>query len=161
MTVARPVQAQDLVPTPAGTPTLRHGVAAARRMSVEEAERRHGRKSRSLRVEGYKRHVLRDVDSRLIVALGVTPANAPEASVTDALAKDWAAQQCTLREWPIDRASLASPGCTTGLRRWPFSARRGPCVRGRIVRKVPCNWMGSATHCGVPAERLSPLNPAV
>ena len=28
---------------------------------------RHGRKSRSLLVDGYKRHVLRDLDSRLIV----------------------------------------------------------------------------------------------
>jgi hypothetical protein len=161
MPVARQVQAHDLVPTPEGPPTLRHGVAAARRMSVEDAERRHGRKSRSLLVDGYKRHVRRDVDARLIVALGVTPANAPEASVTDAIEQDWAAQQCTLREWPIDRASLASPWCPNGLRRWPFSARRGPCVRGRIVRKVPCHWMGSATHCGVPAERLSPLHPAV
>ena len=74
-------------------PTLRHGVAADRRISVEDAEMRHGRKSRSLLVDGYKRHVLRDLDSRLIVAVGVTPANAPEASVTDAIEADLAAQQ--------------------------------------------------------------------
>ena len=46
-----------------GTPTLRQGVAADRRISVEDAEMRHGRKSRSLLVDGYKRHVLRDLDS--------------------------------------------------------------------------------------------------
>ena len=97
-------RAQDIVTTPAGTPTLRPGVAAERRISIEDAERRHGRKSRSLLVDGYKRHVLRDLDSRLIVAVGVTPANAPEASVTDAIETDLAAQQCTLREWHIDRA---------------------------------------------------------
>ena len=45
---------------------------------------------------------------RLIVAVGVTPANVPEASVTDAIATDLAAQQCTLRELHIDRAYLAS-----------------------------------------------------
>ena len=69
---------------------------------------RHGRKSRSLLIDGYKRHVLRDLDSRLIVAVGVTPANVPEASVTDAIAIDLAAQQSTLQELHIDRAYLAS-----------------------------------------------------
>ena len=102
------MQAQDLVTNPAGPPILRHGVAAERRISVEDAEMRHGRKSRSLLVDGYKRHVLRDLDSRLIVAVGVTPANAPEASVTDAIETDVAAQQCILRELHIDRAYLAS-----------------------------------------------------
>ena len=76
-------------------PTLRQGVAAERRMSVADAEMRHGRKSRSLLVDGDKRHVLRDLDARLIAAVGVTPANVPEASVTDAIATALAAQQCT------------------------------------------------------------------
>ena len=104
LTVGQQVRAQDIVITPDGTPTLRPGVAAERRISIEDAEMRHGRKSRSLLVDGYKRHVLRDLDSRLIVAVGGTPANAPEASVTDAIETDLAAQQCTLREWHIDRA---------------------------------------------------------
>jgi hypothetical protein len=106
--VAQQVCTQDLSTAPNGTPVLRHGVAAERRISVEDAEMRHGRKSRSLLVDGYKRHVLRDLDSQLIVAVGVTPANAPEATVTDAIETDVAAQQCTLRELHIDRAYLAS-----------------------------------------------------
>ena len=109
LAVAQQVCAQDLTTTPEGTPTLRQGVAAERRISVEDAEMRHGRKSRSLLVDGYKRHVLRDLDSRLIVAVGVTPANVPEARVTDAIETDLAAQKCTLRELHIDRAYLASP----------------------------------------------------
>jgi len=68
---------------------------------------RHGRKSRSLLVDGYKRHGRRDLDSGLLVAVGVTPANAPEANVTDAMETDLAAQQSTLKEWHIDRAYLA------------------------------------------------------
>src|SRR5215475_2320857 len=107
LAVAQQVCAQDLTTTPDGTPTMRQGVAADRRISVEDAEMRHGRKSRRLRVDGYKRHVLRDLDARLIVAVGVTPANAPEARVTDAIETDLAAQQCTLRELHIDRAYLA------------------------------------------------------
>jgi transposase len=106
--VAHQVRAQDVTLTPDGTPTLRQGVAEDRRISVEDGEMRHGRKSRSLLVDGYKRHVLRDLDSGLIVAVGVTPANAPEASVTDAIETDLAAQQSTLKELHIDRAYLAS-----------------------------------------------------
>jgi hypothetical protein len=108
LAVAQQVCAQDLTTAPDGTPTLRHGVAEDRRISVEDAEMRHGRKSRSLLIDGYKRHVLRDLDSGLIVAVGVTPANVPEASVTDAIATDLAAQKSTLRELHIDRAYLAS-----------------------------------------------------
>jgi hypothetical protein len=106
--VAHQVRAQDVTLTPDGTPTLRQGVAEDRRISVEDGEMRHGRKSRSLLIDGYKRHVLRDLDSRLVVAVGVTPANVPEASVTDAIEADLAAQQRTLTELHIDRAYLAS-----------------------------------------------------
>jgi hypothetical protein len=104
---AREVRAQD-VTTTAGAPTLRQGVASERRISVEDAEMRHGRKSRSRLVNGYKRHVLHDLDSGLVPAVGLTPANAPAASVTDAIAADLAAQRLTLRELAIDRAYLPS-----------------------------------------------------
>jgi DDE family transposase/transposase-like protein DUF772 len=129
--VAQQVCTQDLTTTPDGTATLRHRVAEDRRISIEDAEMRHGRKSRSLLVDGDKRHVLRDLDSRLMVAVGVTPAHAPEASVTDAIEADVAAQQCTLREVPIDRASLASKlvhqrseTVTIFCKAWPV--RQGP-----------------------------------
>ena len=108
LAVAQQVCTQDLTTAPDGTPTLRQGVAEDRRISIEDAEMRHGRKSRSLLVDGYKRHVLRDLDSQLIVAVGVTPANVPEASVTDAITTDLAAQKSTLQELHIDRAYLAS-----------------------------------------------------
>lgn len=69
---------------------------------------RHGRKSRSQLVDGYTRHVLRDLDRGLIPVVGVTPANVPEASVTDSIAADLAAQKLQVGEWHIDRAYLAS-----------------------------------------------------
>ena len=77
MAVAHQVRAQDITLTPTGAPSLRQGVAEDRRISVEDGEMRHGRKSRSLLVDGYKRHVLRDPDSSLIVAVGITPAKRP------------------------------------------------------------------------------------
>jgi len=108
LAVAHQVCAQDVTMAANGTPSLRQGVAEDRRISVEDGEMRHGRKSRSLLVDGYKRHVVRDLDSRLIIAVGVTPANAPEASVTEAIDTDLAAQQRALTELHIDRAYLAS-----------------------------------------------------
>jgi hypothetical protein len=66
-----------------GKESLMKGVAKDRRISVEDGQMRHGRKSRSVLVDGYKRHVLHDLDTGLIRAVGITPANAPEASVTD------------------------------------------------------------------------------
>lgn len=105
---AQEVRAQDVMTTTAGAPALRQGVASDRRISIEDAEMRHGRKSRSQLVNGYKRHVLRDLDSGLVPAVGLTPANAPEASLTDAIVADLAAQQLTLRALAIDRAYLSS-----------------------------------------------------
>ncbi len=89
-------------------PSLRRRVARDRRISVEDPDMRHGRKSRSVRFDGYKRHVLRDLDNGLIPAVGITPANVPEATVTDDIAADLAAGNLHLAELHIDRAYLSS-----------------------------------------------------
>jgi Transposase DDE domain/Transposase domain (DUF772) len=103
---ARQVVAQDVEATPTGAPALRRGVAKDRRISLADEQMRHGRKSRSQRVDGFKRHVLRDLDRDLVRAVGLTPANAPEAQVTDDLDGDLRAQGATLAELHIDRAYL-------------------------------------------------------
>ncbi len=59
--VACQVRDQD-VDCSGPAPALRRGVATDRRISVEDAQMRHGRKSRSVLFDGYKRHVLRDLD---------------------------------------------------------------------------------------------------
>jgi hypothetical protein len=106
--VASQVVAQDVEQDAAGVPRLRRGVARDRRISVEDGEMRHGRKSASRLFDGYKRHVARDLASGLVRAVGLTAANAPEASVTLAIAADLACGGGTLRELHIDRAYLAS-----------------------------------------------------
>jgi hypothetical protein len=106
---ARRVRAQDVEQRAAeGPPVLRRGVARERLVSVEDPQMRHGRKSRSVRFSGYKRHVLRDLDTGLVRAVGVTPANAPEASVTEGISRDLARQPAHLKELHIDRAYLSS-----------------------------------------------------
>ena len=105
--IAHQVRDQD-VDLSGPVPSLRAGVAKDRRISVEDAQMRHGRKSRSVLFDGYKRHVLRDLDTGLVVAAGITPANAPEASVTAGIAADLDAAGLALAELHIDRAYLAS-----------------------------------------------------
>jgi transposase len=106
--IARQVKKQDVHVDEKGQASLVKGVAKDRRISVEDAEMRHGRKSRSVRVDGYKRHVLHDLDTGLIRAVGITPANIAEASVTEAISEDLERQDVCLKELHIDRAYLSS-----------------------------------------------------
>jgi len=108
--LARRVREQDVLEEEDGTPpALRRGVARERLVSVEDPQMRHGRKSRSVRFSGYKRHVLRDLDTELVRAVGITPANAPEATVTESIAGDLARQpDAELKELHVDRAYLSS-----------------------------------------------------
>lgn len=73
LAVGREVQTQDVEVTADGSPKLRQGVAKDRRISIEDAEMRHGRKSRSQRNDCYKRHVLKDLDIGVVRAVGITP----------------------------------------------------------------------------------------
>jgi hypothetical protein len=107
--IARGVREQDVKEAPGRMPELIRGVARERLVSVEDPQMRHGRKSKSVRFSGYKRHVLRDLDTELVRAVGVTPANAPEASVTESIVRDLARQpDAELEELHIDRAYLSS-----------------------------------------------------
>jgi transposase len=108
LSVAQQVKAQDVEVDEKGKACLIKGVAKDRRISIEDGHMRHGRKSRSVRVDGYKRHVLHDLDMGLIRAVGITPANVPEASVTEAISEDLAQQAASLKELHIDRAYLSS-----------------------------------------------------
>jgi len=104
---ARQVRDQDVDLT-GPAPALRRGVARDRRISIEDGQMRHGRKSRSVLFDGYKRHVLRDLDTGLVPAVGITPANVPEAAVTDDIEADLQAAGMSLAELHIDRAYLSS-----------------------------------------------------
>ena len=69
---------------------------------------RHSRKSRPVLSGGYKRHVLRDLDTGLVPAVGITPANVPEATVTGDIAADLDHAGWRLAELHIDQAYLSS-----------------------------------------------------
>jgi hypothetical protein len=105
------VQAQDLEPQPKGPGVrLREGVAPERRCSIEDAEMRHGRKSKHKRFNGYKRHLATALDDDLILAGAVTPANRPEDEAAEPLKADIDRQELgSIDELYIDRGYLSSP----------------------------------------------------
>jgi hypothetical protein len=103
------VRSQDLETAPDGGLRIRQGVARDRRISLEDAEMRHGRKSKSKRFDGYKEHIARDLDFPAIVACAVTPANRPEEEGALPISNDIKGQRLRLVELHIDRAYVNSP----------------------------------------------------
>ena len=83
--------------------TMRQGVAPDRRVSIEDEEMRHGRKSKSKRFNGYKEHIATDLDRGVILACAVTPANMPEEEAAPLLKADIEAQGFTISVLSIDR----------------------------------------------------------
>jgi len=101
---------QDLEPDPDAPSRrkIRSGVAPDRRVSVEDKEMRHGRKTKARRFDGYKRHIARDVDAGLILACAVAPANRPEHLAADELALDLERVQRPIEQLFIDRAYIGA-----------------------------------------------------
>jgi hypothetical protein len=102
------VRQQDLEPRADGGVQIRQGVAEDRRISIEDADMRHGRKSKSKRFNGYKQHIGTDLDTDLVLACAVTPANRPEEEATAALQEDMARLELFPESLFIDRAYLNS-----------------------------------------------------
>jgi hypothetical protein len=99
----RQVIEQDTEPDPGGSGRrIRRGTASGRRISITDPDMRHGRKSATKVINGYKRHLLADLDTGLIVELDVRPANEPEHKVLDELALP------AVAELHIDRGFLGS-----------------------------------------------------
>ncbi len=118
------IRTQDLEPDPKGGARIRDGVATDRRVSIADPEMRHGRKTKSKRFNGFKRHLATDVDRGLIVACAITPANRPEEEAIPSLKTDLARQGLEVDQLLIDRGYINSTLVDDVLRR-----------RGRIVCK--------------------------
>jgi IS5 family transposase len=159
LTVAEAVREQDVESPSENVIQLRHGVAKDRRISVEDGAMRHGRKSRSHRFDGYKRHVLRDLDSGLVRAVGITPANAPEASVTSDVLTDLAKQDVELQEIHLDRGYLASDLVRDRSGDLTIYCKAWPVRNGDRYPKTAftLDWEASTIRC--PNEVVIPFEP--
>jgi len=104
---------QDLEPDPGGGGVhIADGVAEGRRVSVEDGEMRHGRKTKSKRFNGYKRHVATDLTTDAILACAITAANAPEHDALAPLKADIVRQGLHIAEAHFDRGYMGSPAVT-------------------------------------------------
>lgn len=101
---------QDLEPDPDHDRLrIAKQVAQDRRISIEDSDMRHGRKSKSKRIDGYKRHVATDLKSKAILACSVTPANRPEHEALPELKSDIDTQGIRFAEAHFDRGYMGSP----------------------------------------------------
>ena len=103
----RQITEQDLELDPIdGSAKIKQEVAKDRRVSIEDKDIRHGRKTKSKRFNGYKRHVAADLDTKLILSVAVEPANVPEEQAVPSLAKDIESQGLQIDELFIDRGFI-------------------------------------------------------
>jgi Transposase DDE domain len=154
-----PIVAQDVETNEDGKASLIKGVAKDRRISVEDAEMRHGRKSRSIRVDGYKRHILHDLDTGLIRAVGLTPVNVPEASVTREISADLERQPVMLKALHIDRAYLSSHLVGERSAELEIYCKAWPVREGKRFSKqaFTLDWDRQIIRC--PVEQEMPFTP--
>jgi len=101
--------AQDTEPDPTmpDARRIRQGTAKERQISIRDPEMRHGRKSRSQVIKGFKRFIARELDHGLIVAVTVQPANQPERDAVGPM-KAQLERLGSVKELHIDRGFLAS-----------------------------------------------------
>jgi hypothetical protein len=102
---------QDTEPDPEGGPgarRIKQHVAPDRRISIEDKDMRHGRKSSSKTFNGFKEHFALDLDSTVTCEVVVCPANAPEHEAVELLAETLE-QGPGLLQLDIDLGYMASP----------------------------------------------------
>jgi len=99
--------AQDTEPCASGGHRVIQMVAEDRQLSLFDPEMRHGRKSKTERIDGYKTYLALDLDTEVTLAAGVLPANVPEKDGADKL-KPHVTAQGEVVQLQIDRAFIAS-----------------------------------------------------
>jgi len=120
---------------------------------------RHGRKSSSVLINGYKRHVLHDLDTDMIRAVGITAANTSEASVTEAISEDLVFQKIHLQELHIDRAYLSSELVRHRNEGLEIYCKAWPVRQGKLFSKQTfhLDWERQIICC--PAQQEMPFTP--
>ena len=155
------ILAQDTEPDPEGGPggrRIKKDVAPDRRISIEDKDIRHGRKSSAKTFNGFKEHFAVDLDSKVTREVVVRPAHEPEHEVVELLAEELE-KAPGLLQLDIDLGYMASPriaqwaeqGVYIIARPWPqvgplftkhdfildFAGRQVTCPGGQTVPMVP------------------------
>ncbi len=110
-------------------------------------------------INEYKRHVLHDLDTGLVRAVGITAANVSEARVTEEISKDLMLQQVHLQELHIDRAYLSSELVRHRSQELNIYYKAWPVQQRKLVPKqaFSLDWERQIIHC--PAHQEMPFAP--
>ncbi|GHO57591.1 hypothetical protein KSB_60660 [Ktedonobacter robiniae] len=100
-----------------------------------------------------------DLDTGLIRAVGITPANTPEASVTEAISADLERQQVTLKELHIDRAYLSSHLVRERSKELEVYCKAWPVREGKRFHKQMFTLDWDRQIIRYPAEQEMPFAP--
>lgn len=102
---------QDLEPDPGGGGgdlRIKHGVAKDRRVSIEDPDMRHGRKTRTKTFNGYRRHVVVDLHTKLILGVVIASGNEREKDGLEPLLDRVTKQGLELAAVYFDRGYIES-----------------------------------------------------
>lgn len=153
---------QDTEPDPdggSGGRRLKKGVSHDRRISVEDQQMRHGRKSSSRTFNGFKQHLVHDLDSKVIREVVVKPANEPEHEVVE-LVKDELDKGKGLAQLNVDLGYMGSPQ----IQRWAeqgvhIIARPWPQRNGKHFGKEKFKFDFAKMTITCPSGQSMPISP--
>jgi len=152
---------QDTEPAPEGGPggrRLKKHVVPDRRISIEDQDMRHGRKSRAQTFNGFQEHFAVDVDSNVTREVVVRPANEPEHEAVELLAEEWE-QAPGLRQRDIDLGYMASPRMAPWAEQGvDIIARPWPAV-GPLFTKHDCTVDFAGRQVTWPGGQSVPMVP--
>lgn len=85
LTLLQQVARQDVEQLPDGSYRIARGTAAGRVISITDPQARHGRKSKSKTITGFKTHVVGTIQSQFVTGIAITDAATPDAAPTQQL----------------------------------------------------------------------------
>ena len=152
---------QDTEPDPDGTPggrRIKTHVARDRRISIEDQDMRHGRKSSSKTFHGFQEHFVVDLDSKVTREVVVRPANEPEYEAVELLVEELESGQGLLQR-DIDLGDMASPRMVQWAEQGVYIiARPWPCG-GSLFTKHDFTFDFAHGTVACPGGQTVPMTP--
>lgn len=157
MALLQQVVRQDVEQLPDGSWKIARGTVPGRVISITDPEARHGRKSASHVIHGFKTHIIGTIKSQFVTGISVTNAGTHDAKAAPGLLDQVAAREIKPEEVVADaaystgealregtsrgvavRTKMPSPSCKTAIPKREFAidlnARTVTCPAGQIAR---------------------------
>lgn len=152
---------QDLEPDPGGGMRIKEGVAKDRRISVRDADMRHGRKSKSRVINGFKRHAAKALGTPFVLAVCARPANEPE-HLAAAVLRPEVETHGDVQSLHIDRGYLAANWVKEAhADGQPVICKPWPIRNGELFAKTAFNIDLATSTVSCPAKKTAGIEGGV